>query len=247
MSVTPRLVPDHECKQGKCGAPTTGCWGECNMKRYPAYFVAADTISVAATLPAAPAPSRATAEQTAEINAAVKAGRIVFDPGWNDPRPSPAPTGKAALQALVDQAQELNMGYGAAPTEQAGEAAWPKPGTVREILEWIVGMTDDVAISKMATAGLEAHAALAARQAPTEQEIIGAFAIKVEKWLCTALGREWSVSGISIDSLISELAARPAPARNAILDQAIAVVPGGSICDPQQVADAIQALKGPEQ
>jgi hypothetical protein len=31
--------------------------------------------------------------------------------------------------------------------------------------------------------------------------------------------------------------------RNQALDEAIAVVPGGSYCDPQQVADAIRALK----
>jgi hypothetical protein len=56
------------------------------------------------------------------------------------------------------------------------------------------------------------RAALAARQAPTEQEIIiGAFAIKVEKLLCAALGRKWSASGISIESLIGKLAARQAP------------------------------------
>jgi hypothetical protein len=41
---------------------------------------------VAAPLPAAPAPMRASPEQEAEINAAVKAGRITFEPGWNDPR-----------------------------------------------------------------------------------------------------------------------------------------------------------------
>jgi hypothetical protein len=31
--------------------------------------------------------------------------------------------------------------------------------------------------------------------------------------------------------------------RNQVLEEAIAVVPGGSYCDPQQVADAIRALK----
>lgn len=56
---------------------------------------------------AAPAPSRATAEQTAEINAAVKAGRIVFEPGWNDPRPAPAPTEQAGEAEFIRAAQNI--------------------------------------------------------------------------------------------------------------------------------------------
>lgn len=36
---TPRLIPDHECKQGKCGATTTGCWDQCSLKQSPVNFV----------------------------------------------------------------------------------------------------------------------------------------------------------------------------------------------------------------
>ena len=54
---------------------------------------------------------------------------------------------------------------------------------------------------------------LAARQpAPSRDEIEGAFAIKVEKMLCEALGRQWSAVGISVEGLISELKSQqPAP------------------------------------
>lgn len=34
----PRLIPDSECVQGKCGMCTTGCWNECWMKN-PGYVV----------------------------------------------------------------------------------------------------------------------------------------------------------------------------------------------------------------
>jgi hypothetical protein len=39
--------------------------------------------------------------------------------------------------------------------------------------------------------------------------------------------------------------AAQADARDAALEEAISVIPGGSVCDPQQVADAIRALKRP--
>jgi hypothetical protein len=55
---------------------------------------------IAKPLPAAPAPTRATAEQEAEIDAAVKAGRITFEPGWDDPRPAAAPTTQAASEVM---------------------------------------------------------------------------------------------------------------------------------------------------
>jgi hypothetical protein len=46
------------------------------------------------------------------------------------------------------------------------------------------------------------------------------FGIQIEKALCAALGREWTASGISIQSLISELSARaPAPSREAAVPQ----------------------------
>lgn len=35
MSTTPRLISDTECAQRKCASTTTGCWGECNLKRNP--------------------------------------------------------------------------------------------------------------------------------------------------------------------------------------------------------------------
>lgn len=35
VAPTLRLIPDSECVQGKCGCTTTGCWDECNMKRFP--------------------------------------------------------------------------------------------------------------------------------------------------------------------------------------------------------------------
>lgn len=50
----------------------------------------------------------------------------------------------------------------------------------------------------------ELRTALAASQ----QDVVGKFAIDVEKLLCTKLGREWSATGISIESLVDELAAR---------------------------------------
>lgn len=34
----PRQIPDSECVQSKCGCVTTGCWGECSMKRSPVIF-----------------------------------------------------------------------------------------------------------------------------------------------------------------------------------------------------------------
>jgi hypothetical protein len=33
-----RLIPDAECVQSKCGCTTTGCWGECSLKRNPVVF-----------------------------------------------------------------------------------------------------------------------------------------------------------------------------------------------------------------
>lgn len=34
-----RFVPDSECKQGKCGRPTVGCWGVCSLNEKPPQFV----------------------------------------------------------------------------------------------------------------------------------------------------------------------------------------------------------------
>jgi hypothetical protein len=58
------------------------------------------------------------------------------------------------------------------------------------------------------------RAALARAPLPDSQEAVLKFAIEVEKMLCAALGREWATSGISIESLIKELATRaPLPAK----------------------------------
>lgn len=60
------------------------------------------------------------------------------------------------------------------------------------------------------------------------QEAVGKFAIEVEKMLCAALGREWSASGISIESLIAALAAKP-EAQESSLQRAIEVRAGKRI------------------
>lgn len=33
-----RMIPDSECAQGKCACPTTGCWDQCNMRRWPELY-----------------------------------------------------------------------------------------------------------------------------------------------------------------------------------------------------------------
>jgi len=53
-----------------------------------------------------------------------------------------------------------------------------------------------------------AHERAAAQLQGEPSEVI-AFGIQVEKLLCEALGREWSASGISIESLVAELKGRP--------------------------------------
>lgn len=40
---TPRLIPDSECVQGKCGRTTTGCWDRCSMKPSEYSFAANST------------------------------------------------------------------------------------------------------------------------------------------------------------------------------------------------------------
>jgi len=57
---------------------------------------------------------------------------------------------------------------------------------------------------KEADALATAIAALSAAPA-AEAVAVQAFAIDVEKLLCSALGREWSATGISIESLIATL------------------------------------------
>lgn len=175
MSMMPRFIPDAECVQSKCANATTGCRDVC-MMRNPGWVVAPDTPvarnrspyvlgvkpsnwdqQIAATLPAAPAPTRATAEQEAEINAAVKAGRIVFEPGWNDPRPAPAPTEQASI----------------APMSEGGRFTPDADKFIDLMRTWrFAGLGADAA---RAFAAVVAHvnefaAALAARQAPTEDE-----------------------------------------------------------------------------
>lgn len=54
---------------------------------------------------AAPAQTRTTTEQESEIDVAVKAGRITFEPGWDDPRPAPAPTTPSTLGQQVARAK----------------------------------------------------------------------------------------------------------------------------------------------
>lgn len=55
---------------------------------------------------------------------------------------------------------EKSAGIDAAPVAQpAAPQGWPKPSTVKDILEFIVGMSDDAPIRKMAQAGLDALAA----------------------------------------------------------------------------------------
>jgi hypothetical protein len=96
---------------------------------------------------------------------------------------APAPTSEAALQALVDQAQELNMGYGAPLTELAGELP-PLPVLPPELLNMIgeygmartdgLGDLDRIHVWELLIDGVKAYArhyaraALAARQAPIE-------------------------------------------------------------------------------
>jgi hypothetical protein len=75
ISTANPLPPGCYCPPGECQAPRImGRQAPCRRDANP--------------LPAAPAPRRATPEQEAEINAAVKAGRITFEPGWNDQRPA---------------------------------------------------------------------------------------------------------------------------------------------------------------
>lgn len=59
-----------------------------------------------------------------------------------------------------------------------------------------------------------------------EGEAMQAMVIRVEKMLCAKLGRQWSPSGISIESLIEALAARPA-----VPDEALPDFADGSYAD----------------
>ena len=100
------------------------------------------------------------------------------------------------------------------PSPQVADIAelpvpWPRrmsspPGSPEERVRYMQAEIDDL------------RAIAASRRAGGEpQESVLKFAIDVEKTLCRALGREWSTSGISIETLIAELAARsatPAPA-----------------------------------
>ena len=47
----------------------------------------------------------------------------------------------------------------------------------------------------------------------------------------------------TIRLLEAELATLRANARNAAIDECIALIPGGSYCDPQQIADALRGLQ----
>jgi hypothetical protein len=76
---------------------------------------------------------------------------------------APALTVKAALQALVDQAQELDMGYGAPLTEQAGELP-PLP----KMPVAVIGGGNHNERQMREYAEAYARAAIAARQAPAE-------------------------------------------------------------------------------
>jgi len=70
-------------------------------------------------------------------------------------------------EGLADAVEALRKSK-AAPAERSTSQAWPKPETVREILQWISEMSDDKPICDMAKAGLEALAIQSA--APSEQQ-----------------------------------------------------------------------------
>jgi hypothetical protein len=41
---TPRQIPDSECVQSKCGYTTSGCWNECNLRRFSMQVVVPATV-----------------------------------------------------------------------------------------------------------------------------------------------------------------------------------------------------------
>jgi hypothetical protein len=42
MGAGPRQIPNAECAQSKCACVTTGCWGECQMRRNPVLFASVE-------------------------------------------------------------------------------------------------------------------------------------------------------------------------------------------------------------
>lgn len=144
---------------GICACHSGGSYGGCVREN-----------CCAATLPAAPAPTNnrtfglddngrqvlnnaapthATAEQEAEIDAAVTAGRVTFEPGWDDPRPDAAPTGQAGELPLPEKGDH---GYRACSSIDRGERKQSYSPT-----QMLAFRTEGIA------------AALAARQAPTAE------------------------------------------------------------------------------
>lgn len=103
----------------------------------------------------AAAPTRATPAQEAEIEAAVKAGRVTFEPGWDEPRADAAPT---------EQAEEFpSLPMPAIKLHDDGFFTWTdgEPHLAR-YAGWKGGaFTEDQMTA-------HARAALAARQSPTE-------------------------------------------------------------------------------
>jgi hypothetical protein len=162
---------------------------------------------------------------------------------------APAPTVEAALQALVDQAQELNMGYGAPTVEPVARLMlWEAPkhfpvphGGVcaRTFVEFPKG-AGDVGYWKEGEP-LFTRAALAARQAPTEaaKEIhqVGfrdELNPKLIRWLDVS---EKYLSGLTPDvsRIVYTLAARQVGAPDASIAQ-------GAGSDAEAEADGTQAM-----
>jgi len=78
---------------------------------------------------------------------------------------------------------------------------------------------------------------LARRAEPSTNEDVLRFAIQVEKMLCAALGREWSAAGISIESLIAELAKRRAEPSVAADERETTESPADIVIDLRHYAD----------
>jgi hypothetical protein len=147
----PRYIPDSECKQGKCACPTTGCWGECNMKRFPVLY--------GAPLPAAPAPTARNTTFGLDDN-----GKLVLNN-------APAPTKQ--LAGTGDEHGNYRDWGAAAPTEPAGELPPLPAGQFYDTpagpeIRFTTKQMRAYALDTLIAALKPRAAALAARQAPTD-------------------------------------------------------------------------------
>lgn len=80
MSTTPRLIPDAECAQGKCGCTTTGCWDVCAMKRVPVTLTTGPGITIGAGIVVAAVPdARITDLETALRTAQATIGGLMME------------------------------------------------------------------------------------------------------------------------------------------------------------------------